>query len=451
MRIAVVGQGYVGLTGSVAMAQQGHDVMGIERDPERLRVLERGEAPLFEPGVAEQLALALAGGRLRFAAEMSQEHRREPFDAVLIAVGTPAAPGGAADLSHVDAALEDVARLVPVPFVVLKSTVPPGTSDALVARHPELRDRFAYNPEFLNQGSALDDWLTPARLVVGVYSEHHLDVLRRLYGSVACPWVVTSPASAEMTKYASNAFLATKISFANELARLCSLPGLDVDDVLRGMGFDPRIGHAFLQPGLGFGDSCLPKDTAALSRWAAEQGVPTPLLDATIQVNTEQPRVVAQILQETLGSDLARSEIAVLGVRYQPWTDDVRAAPSLTVIPHLAAQAGAVRVWDPAIPPARLTEFFPDATPCTDLETAVNGANAVVVLTEWPEVIEADWVALAGVLAAPRAVIDGKNCLLPDRMAAAPVVYRSIGNRYPHTTNVASPLAPQTGARVVGP
>ncbi|MFI9584716.1 UDP-glucose dehydrogenase family protein [Streptomyces sp. NPDC052236] len=440
MRIAVVGQGYVGLTGAVSMALQGHQVTGVERDPERLRTLERGEAPVYEPGLPEQLAQV--SGRVTFVPEVVAAHKRFPFDVVMITVGTPPGPTGAADLSQVQAAVEEASGLLPAPYVVLKSTVPPGTSDALVRAHPELRDRFAYNPEFLNQGSALTDWLAPARVVVGVYAEEMRAVIQRLYPQLSCPMVVTTPPSAEMTKYASNVFLATKISFANEMARLCDRPGMDIDDVLRGVGFDPRIGHAFLQPGLGYGDSCLPKDTAALARWAVDHGVPTPLLDATIKVNAEQPRIVAAMLRETLGESFARSRIAVLGVRYEPWSDDLRAAPSLTVIPELMAAGASVRVWDPALSPDGLTDLFPGVIPCEDLPTAVHDANAVLVLTEWPDIIEADWADLAGRLAAPRLVVDGKNCLLPDRITGLPLLYRSIGSRLPHGATHPSP-APQ--------
>lgn len=440
MRIAVVGQGYVGLTGAVSMALQGHQVTGVERDPERLRMLERGEAPVFEPGLPEQLAQA--SGRMTFAPEVGEAHRSFPFDLVMITVGTPPGPTGGADLSQVEAAVDEATRLLPPPYVVLKSTVPPGTSDMLLQAHPELRDRFAYNPEFLNQGSALTDWLSPARVVVGVYAKEMRVVLQRLYPQMSCPWVVTTPSSAEMTKYASNVFLATKICFANEMARLCDRPGMDIDDVLRGVGFDPRIGHAFLQPGLGYGDSCLPKDTAALAHWAAVRGVPTPLLDATIQVNTDQPGMVAAILREMLAETPVRPRIAVLGVRYEPWSDDLRAAPSLKIIPGLVEAGASVRVWDPALSAAGLMELFPGTTPCDDLKTAVDDAHAVLVLTEWPDIIEADWADLAGRLAAPCVVVDGKNCLLPDRMAGLPLLYRSIGTRLPHGATRPSPAAP---------
>jgi UDPglucose 6-dehydrogenase len=431
MRVAVVGQGYVGVTGAVALARQGHHVTGIEKDPARLRSLTDGRTPVSEPGLQQELGLALETGRLRFAPDLTRTHVTEPFEVVLITVGTPPAEDGTADLSQVKAALGEVAELLPTPHVVLKSTVPPGTSERLTAEHPRLRDRYAYNPEFLNQGSALDDWTTPSRVVAGVWSQPVTDVLHALYGALACPWVVTTPTTAEMTKYASNAFLATKISFANECARLCATPDLNIDQVMQAVGLDPRIGHAFLQPGLGFGDSCLPKDTAALAHWAASRGLPTPLLDAVIDVNRDQAALVRDTLRRELGADLTHSEVAVLGARYEPWSDDMRAAPSRIVVPQLLAEAAGVRVWDPAMNADELARLFPGARPCSDLRTAVRGARAVAVLTEWPETIEADWSLLATELAAPAVVVDGKNCLLPERLAGLPLTYRSAGNRLP--------------------
>jgi UDPglucose 6-dehydrogenase len=434
MRIAVIGQGYVGVTGAVALAQQGHRVTGIEQDRDRLRALTAGHAPVFEPGLQEQLSLALATGRLHFAREVAPVHSKAPFDVVMITVGTPPGPDGAADLSAVAAALRAVASLLPAPCVVLKSTVPPGTSDQLLDSYAELRDRYVYNPEFLNQGSALDDWLAPSRVVAGLWAQDNLPMLRRLYSDVACPWVVTTPTTAEMTKYASNAFLATKISFANEIARLCTGPELNVDHVMQGVGCDPRIGHAFLQPGLGFGDSCLPKDTAALARWALDHDEPTPLLNATIDLNTAQPGLIREILRYELHQDLRQAQIAVLGVRYEPWSDDLRAAPSRTVIPQLLEDEAAVRLWDPGTDPEHLTRLFPGALPVTDLRAAVRGAQAAVILTEWPEITEAEWSQLAAELAPPRIVVDGKNCLLPVQLAGLALSYRSIGNRLPvHT------------------
>ncbi|MDN3295216.1 UDP-glucose/GDP-mannose dehydrogenase family protein [Streptomyces ficellus] len=431
MRVAIVGQGYVGVTGAVALARQGHQVTGIEREPARLAALEAGRTPVSEPGLQEELSLAMQTGRLNFAADLKHTHVREPFEAVLITVGSPPDETGAADLSQVTSALLDVAALLPAPAVVLKSTVPPGTSTRLLQAHPQLRDRYAYNPEFLNQGSALDDWTTPSRTVVGLWSQSVLPVLHRLYGELACPWVVTSPDTAEMIKYASNSFLAMKISFANEMARLCATPDLNIDKVMQGAGLDPRIGHAFLQPGLGFGDSCLPKDTAALAHWAAARGVPTPLLDAAIAVNRAQPGLVGDMLRQELGDDLAGSEIAVLGARYEPWSDDMRAAPSRALVPRLVAEAAAVRVWDPATDAEHLRRLFPGAQPCLELATAVQGARAVVILTEWPETIEADWSLLAARMAPPAVIVDGKNCLLPDRLTGLPLTYRSVGNRLP--------------------
>ncbi len=439
MRVAVVGQGYVGLTGAVALALQGHSVTGVEQDPGRLRTLDAGEAPVFEPGLPQQLAAALATGRLRFTDGLAESHRREAFDTVLITVGTPPGPGGSADLSQVTAVLEQAGNLLPPPRVVLKSTVPPGTSSRLAGTCPWLRERYAYNPEFLNQGSALEDWAAPARVVVGIWSHDSERALRELYAGVTGPWVVTTPTSAEMIKYASNAFLAMKISFSNEIARMCCGPDTDVDQVMQGVGYDPRIGHAFLQPGLGYGDSCLPKDTAALAHWASSVGIPAPLLRATIAVNDAQAGLALQILRTELGTALRDATITVLGVRYEPWSDDLRAAPSRTVVPAILGEAARVRVWDPATDAVAVAKLFPAADAVPDLSDALSGAHAVVLLTEWPQAIEADWPRMAARLAGPRLLIDGKNCLPPERMAGLPVRYRSIGTRVPATATTAEP------------
>ncbi|MBT2507911.1 UDP-glucose/GDP-mannose dehydrogenase family protein [Streptomyces sp. ISL-98] len=440
MRVAVVGQGYVGLTGTVALALQGHSVTGVEQDHSRLRTLNSGEAPVFEPGLPQQLAAALATGRLRFVDGLAESHRGEPFDMVLITVGTPPQSDGSADLSQVTSALEQIGNLLPVPRVVLKSTVPPGTSSRLADAYPWLRERYAYNPEFLNQGSALEDWAVPARVVAGTWSQESTLALRELYAGVSGPWVSTTPTSAEMIKYASNAFLAMKISFSNEIAQMCSGPDIDIDHVMQGVGYDPRIGHAFLQPGLGYGDSCLPKDTSALAHWAGSVGMSAPLLRATIAVNDAQTGVALQILRTELGTDLRDATIAVLGVRYEPWSDDLRAAPSLIVVPAILAEASDVRVWDPATDAATISGLFPSANPVAELPDAVDGAHAVVLLTEWPQAIEADWPTLAARLVAPRLLIDGKNCLPPDLMAGClSIHYRSIGTRMPTTTVTAEP------------
>ncbi|MGW0467874.1 UDP-glucose dehydrogenase family protein [Streptomyces sp. NPDC003027] len=433
MRAAVVGQGYVGVTGAVALAQQGHRVFGVEQDAERLACLRSGEPPVVEPGLVEQMTAVLRTGRLDFVEDLPDAVVADPLDAVLICVGTPPAADGTANLSQVLTAVGEAAELAGAPLVVLKSTVPPGTSDMLLGEYPELRQRFVCNPEFLNQGSALDDWQSPARIVAGAHHPAALDRLRELYRSVTCPWVTSTPAGAEMIKYASNAFLATKISFANELARLCTGPDINIDHVIQGVGLDPRIGHALLQPGTGYGDSCLPKDTTALSRWAAERGIPTPLLDATVQTNVQQPGAILRLLKESVGGDLSGVEVAVLGVRYEPWSDDLRAAPSRTLLPLLQEHGAAVRLWDPGLTPDELRHLSPRAEPHTALRAAVAGAHAALVLTEWPQVVEADWDDLASRMAEPRVVVDAKNCLPPVLMHRVPVVYRGIGNRRPTT------------------
>ncbi|GAA3895133.1 UDP-glucose/GDP-mannose dehydrogenase family protein [Streptomyces gulbargensis] len=431
MRVAVIGQGYVGLTGAVALARHGHRVVGVEQDGERLSRLRAGEPAVYEPGLAEHLASVLRTGRLDFVGCLEEATAADPVDAVLLSVGTPPAPDGTANLSHVRQAVRQAALLEGSPLVVLKSTVPPGTSDALLAEHPHLRERYVYNPEFLNQGRALDDWQAPARTVVGTHAPAALARCRELYAWVSCPWVTTTPASAEMIKYASNAFLAAKISFANEVAGLCADGDLDIDDVILGVGLDPRIGPALLTPGTGFGDSCLPKDTVALAHWARERNIDTPLLDATIETNVRRPGLLVRTLLESAGGRLNGLHVAVLGLRYEPWSDDLRAAPSRAVIPLLHEHDAVVRVWDPAMTAEDLRRAAPRAVAHPSLASAVSGAHAVLVLTAWPELTGADWEELVPRMAEPRIVLDAKNCLPAPVLHRTPALYRSVGNRRP--------------------
>ncbi|MBT2439472.1 UDP-glucose/GDP-mannose dehydrogenase family protein [Streptomyces sp. ISL-36] len=438
MRAAVVGQGYVGVTGAVALAQQGHRVVGVEQDRERLACLRAGEPPEFEPGLIQQMTAVLRTGRLEFVEDLPDAMVADPLDVVMICVGAPPAADGTTNLSEVLAAVEEAAELVGDPLVVLRSTVPPGTSDMLLAEYPELRQRFVCNPEFLNRGDALDGWQAPARIVAGAHHPPAVDRLRDLYRSVSCPWVTSTPSTAEMIKYASNAFLATKISFANELARMCTGPELNIDHVVQGVGLDPRIGPALLQPGTGHGDSCLPVDTAALSHWAADLGVPTPLIDATVRAHAQQPAALLNLLRESVGGHLLGLDVAVLGVCHEPWNDDLRFAPGRALLALLQEQGAAVRVWDPGLTPDELRHLAPSATTHAALPSAVAGAHAALVLTEWPQAVEADWADLAARMREPRVVVDAKNCLPPVLLHQVPVDYRGIGNRRPMPEHAAT-------------
>ncbi|WP_049717528.1 nucleotide sugar dehydrogenase [Streptomyces caatingaensis] len=430
-----MGQGYVGLTAALGLAEQGHRVTGVESDPARLAALEDRRIPFDEPGMDGLLDRLLAGGGLRFAATLATAGPGP--DAVVVAVGSPPTPTGRPDLRHVHAALAQVAALDPAPsLVMVKSTVPPGTSATWLAgaRGAPLRDRYVYSPEFLNQGAALEDWRHPARLVAGLSGPGPLPLVRELYRGVEAPWVVTDPTSAEVIKYAGNAFLATKVSFAADLVTLCEGTGADIDAVLTGTGLDPRIGPAFLRAEAGYAGSCLPKDTRALAHWARLTGHHLPVVDAVATSHQTQLLRPVRILTEHLGAArllAGETTVAVLGLRYQTWTDDLRDAPCQTLLPELAASGARLRVWEPSLTPERITALFPVAEVAPGPDRALAGAAAALVLTDWPELLGADWSALARLMRPPRLLVDTKNCLPPAALTATGLVYRSMGPRRP--------------------
>lgn len=428
MRVVVVGQGYVGLTAATALAADGHEVVGVECDGHRLRALRAAAAPLYEPGLQQLLADVTARGALTFEASVADVDA--PVDAVVVAVGSPPSPSGAADLRFVRAAVDDVARLSPLPDVVMvKSTIPPGTSGELVARSPRpaaLRSRYVHSPEFLNQGTALEEWRNPARVVVGLWEEALVEPLRDLYRGVTGPWVVTTPVNAEMIKYASNAYLATRISFANELANACERLGADVGEVLLGAGLDPRIGGDWWRPGIGYGDSCLAKDLAALTYTSTAAGCQMRLLEAVQAVNVAQRLKPVRVVRDAIEAAETAAPVAVLGLNNEPHSDDMRYAASLVLVPELR-RLGDVRVWDPLLPERDVESLFPGVTRCESVEDAVSGAGVAVVLTEFDDVVRADWPSLAAVMTEPALVVDAKNCLEPAAVMDAGLAYRGVG------------------------
>jgi UDPglucose 6-dehydrogenase len=430
MRVSVVGQGYVGLTAAACLAEQGHLVTGVERDEVRLDGLRRGVLPFFEPGLSELVSRMRAEGRLSFERSCAQ---LPPPEAVVLAVGSPQLPSGGADLRQVSAAMSEILSLRQFPAIlVVKSTVPPGTSSRLLGMQTRvdggvlLKDRYVYSPEFLSQGSALDGWRNPSRIVVGTEANSVLPLLEDLYRGIDAPWVLTTPTSAETIKYASNAFLATKISFINEIAGICDDVGASIDDVVQGISLDPRIGSHFLRPGVGYGGSCFPKDTKALAHLSNLKGRSMPLLDSVIAVNNAQRVRVIQVIEDELWGRPG-AVVAVLGLSFKPDTDDIREAPSVPIVSDLVAAGYLVRVWDPAVPVSTVESAYPGAVRVARLPDAVAGAAAVVVLTEWPEVIESDWSELAREMAEPGLVLDGRNCLDPNRLIAEGLRYRGFG------------------------
>ncbi|MGW0391873.1 UDP-glucose dehydrogenase family protein [Streptomyces sp. NPDC003042] len=432
MRVGVVGLGYVGLTAALGLAEQGHVVTGVDSAAERVALLAGGRLPFEEPGLGIPLAAALDAQSLSFTTRLAG-----PLDAVVVAVGSPPTASGRPDLRQVTAALRGVLELDPLPgLIVVKSTVPPGTSVAWLdcegSLGAALAGRYVYSPEFLNQGAAIDDWRHPARLVAGVCEAGLEGPVRELYRGIDAPLVVTDPTSAEVIKYASNAFLATKVSFVGDLITLCEGTGADIDDVLTGTGLDPRIGPAFLRAEGGYAGSCLPKDTLALRHWARLTGRPLPVIEAVIAANQLQQLRTVRLIEDALGSarlHTGEPTIAVLGLRYQPWTDDLRDAPCMSLIPELQTLGARLRVYEPTLGPEQITAHFPGVEVATTLQDAVTGAEAAIVLTDWPETTDADWNNLATRMAAPRVVVDTKNCLPAESITTSPMLYRSMGPR----------------------
>ncbi|MBC7133332.1 MAG: UDP-glucose/GDP-mannose dehydrogenase family protein [Roseovarius sp.] len=408
MKIAMIGTGYVGLVSGVCLSDFGHDVICVDQDPDKIAMLERGEVPIYEPGLDSLMAKNVAAGRLRFTTDLGRAV--DGAGAVFIAVGTPTRRGdGHADLSHVMAAAEQVAQaLTGYAVIVTKSTVPVGTNRKVrqvVARaNPAAEFDVASNPEFLREGAAIEDFMKPDRVVVGVQSTHAAEVMADIYRPLYLrdfPILTTDLESAEMIKYAANAFLATKISFINEIAALCERVGADVKEVARGIGLDGRIGNKFLHAGPGYGGSCFPKDTSALARIGQEHAVPQSIVETVIRVNEAVKLRMIEKLRDLCDGSFNGKTIAVLGVTFKPNTDDMREAPSLTIVPALVGGGARVRVVDPQ--GRREGEaLLPGVHWDEDPYKAAQNADLLVILTEWNEFRALDLKRLARRMAHPR-------------------------------------------------
>lgn len=428
-RLAVCGLGYVGLVTAACFAGLGHEVDGYDADATTVHRLRRGEIPFHEPDLAAIVARTLGAGKLRFWDHA--ESALERCEAVFIAVGTPVDPVGAADLSFVRQAARDIGRCARGDLVVInKSTVPVETAD-LVARLIEsaaggrLRVSVASNPEFLREGSAVRDFLNPDRIVIGSEDPAAIEFLRRLYAGFDAPLVVVATQVAEVIKYASNAFLALRISFANELANFCDATGVNVDDVLAGLSLDRRIGGAYLRPGLGYGGSCLPKDVHALTEAARTRGLSPALLEAVARVNDRQVAVMLQRIERTAG-DLDGVRAGVLGLSFKPGTDDVRASPAIALANALCARGARVVAHDPAAAAKARSRLDPRAQIETDVWRAVHDADFVVIATEWPLYCGLDLARLRSALKRPL-IFDGRNALDAQALAGAGFAYHGIG------------------------
>ncbi|NMI01045.1 UDP-glucose dehydrogenase family protein [Pseudonocardia acidicola] len=429
-RIAVIGSGYVGLTTGACLASLGHHVVCADIDAAKVDRLRAGEVGILEPGLTELVVEGMAAGRLEFvvgAREAVARPDAPPVEVVFLCVPTPMGAGGAADLTAVQAVAGEVRHLLPSGCVVVnKSTVPVGTAEATRKLLNRRDVAVVSNPEFLREGSAVHDFLNPDRIVVGSDQQDAAERVAALYSRLGAPAVLTDAASAEMVKYAANAFLAMKLSYVNALAELCDLLGADVADVTEGMGYDRRIGQAFLSPGPGWGGSCLPKDTNAMVQVAAAAGRELPLVSASIATNNRQRELMVDKVRDAVGT-LDGTRIGLLGLTFKAGTDDLRDSPALDVAAMLRAEGAELMAYDPGCPVA-VPGVTDAVTVVDDPALAAKDAAVLVVLTEWPEFRTLDWSALAG-LVAQRVVVDTRNLLDPDVLRRAGFSWIGVGRR----------------------
>lgn len=424
MKIVMVGTGYVGLVSGVCFSDFGHEVVCVDKDPAKIERLNRGGVPIYEPGLDALMAKNVAAGRLAFTNDLVQAV--DGAGAIFIAVGTPTRRGdGHADLTYVMVAAAEIGRaLTGHALVVTKSTVPVGTNrkvaEAILAANPEADFDIASNPEFLREGAAIDDFMRPDRVVVGLESERARALMAEIYRPLFLrefPVIYTGLESAEMIKYAANAFLATKVTFINEIAALCERVGADIKAVSRGIGMDGRIGNKFLHAGPGYGGSCFPKDTKALARMGQEHAVPMQIVETVIKVNDEVKRRMISRIEDLCGGVLRDKTIAVLGVTFKPNTDDMRDAPSLTIVPALVGAGAKVRVCDPQ-GQNEGEALLPGVKWADSPYQAVSGADLVVLLTEWNEFRALDLSRIAQKMATPQ-MADLRNIYDREEVLAA--------------------------------
>ena len=433
MKIAVIGTGYVGLVSGACFSEFGFDVTCIDKDPAKIQKINQGEMPIYEPGLAELVARNVKAGRLHFDLDLGAAVAAA--DAVFIAVGTPTRRGdGYADLSFVYAAAEDIAKhLSGYTVVVTKSTVPVGTgrdvAGIIAKTNPDAKFDIASNPEFLREGAAISDFMRPDRVVVGAETDAARDVMRALYRPlflIETPILFTNLETSELIKYASNAFLAVKISYINQMADLCEKVGANVHDVAKGMGLDKRIGNKFLHPGPGYGGSCFPKDTLALVKTAEQQSSDLSIVDAVVGYNKARKTAMADRVIAAMGGSVAGAKIAILGLAFKPETDDMRDSPSLDIIDALTKAGAVLRAYDPkAMDEAR--HLLPqNLTFCDSATDCLNGADAAVIVTEWNEFRALAPAQFAAAMRG-RVLVDLRNVYEPGAMQDAGFTYLSIG------------------------
>ena len=432
MKIAMVGTGYVGLVSGACFSEFGWDVVCVDNNPDKIAMLEDGRMPIYEPGLEDLVERNVAAGRLTFTTDL--ESAVKGAEAVFIAVGTPSRRGdGHADLSYVFQAAEDIARHADgYAVLVTKSTVPVGTGREVLKRiravRPSAEIEIASNPEFLREGSAIEDFMRPDRVVIGADTERAAEAVSALYRPLYLrdtPIIKTSLETAELIKYAANTFLATKITFINEFADLCEKVGADVQDVAKGIGLDGRIGSKFLHAGPGYGGSCFPKDTAALVRSARDAGAPISIVEQVISVNDNRKEAMARKIIDACGGDVSGKTIAVLGLTFKPNTDDMRDSPSLVIVPRLIEAGATVRAFDP-VGMDEAKKALDGPVWCRDAYDAMDGADAVAIVTEWNEFRALNLERVKSLLKKP-VMIDLRNVYRPQQMREAGFDYVSIG------------------------
>lgn len=431
MQIAVIGTGYVGLVSGACFAEFGIDVTCVDVDKQKVDNLNNGIIPIYEPGLDKIVEKNVAAGRLHFTTDIKAAVERSLV--VFLAVGTPPLPDGSPDMSYYRQAAKDVAKAINgYKVLVTKSTVPVGTGKWLrdfVSQNLKIETDFgvASNPEFLREGAAIEDFMRPDRVVVGSNEEKAIEVMKELYRPlylIETPVVITSLEAAELIKYAANAFLATKITFINEIANLCDAIGCDVHDVAKGMGMDNRIGRKFLHPGPGYGGSCFPKDTRALTTVADKYGVETRIVDAVVEANERQRDAMIPKIEKLVG-DLAGKKIGVLGLSFKPETDDMRESPATDVINAMVAKGATVRAFDP-VAMEEAKHYLPDIEYAVDEYDAIAGADALVIITEWNQFRALDMEKVKSILASPK-IADLRNVYEPKDMRAMGFEYVGVG------------------------
>ncbi len=435
MNVCVIGTGYVGLVTGACFAEFGVHVTCADKDAAKIEMLENGEIPIYEPGLDSLVERNVRQGRLAFTTDTAGAIRNSLV--VFIAVGTPAREDGATDLRYVEAVAREIGEAINgYKVIVTKSTVPVGTSyrvrdliqEQIEAQGHEVDFSVASNPEFLREGAAISDFMRPDRIVIGADDEAALAILKDLYRPLylnETPFVLTNIATAELTKYAANAFLATKISFINEVANLCEVVGGDVQALARGIGLDGRIGKKFLHAGPGFGGSCFPKDTRSAAFFAREAGAELSIIETVIRVNERQKKRMVDKIRRAVGGELAGKIIGVLGLSFKPETDDMRDAPAVDILQGLAAEGASIRAFDP-VAMREAAKVLPDLSYCKDAYEACENADAVVIMTEWNQFRMLDLEQVRRRLRAP-VVVDLRNVYDPKPMQAAGFEYHSVG------------------------